>query len=437
MSTANTSVNVDFFTSAKRMSLTQMIKFFNEVILKMDPKDVMPIILWAAPGVGKSESLEQIFSNHVKGFKTVITSQLSAVDALGLAHIDEASVDGHRDLVTRFTPTEAFGRGKQNLFLDELNNASPSMQAAVMNLLSSRKLGEDTYNDVFLVAACNPPSTSSLASDLAAPMMNRCLHIVIDYTLDDFISYAAATGEIHPSVVAFHKKTSGQYLQANWEVNKNRGYQIPEPVANSPFPSPRAWTKASKFLNTMSKTGKLDYEYLQPMVEGIVGPQAASAYATTYAYMNRLPDMEAVFEGKLKADEVNIKGEVVIEYLSTFAAINLISAKVNDAKTNGIKCQLNSTTKTPTKGSPTYNLLAGMHRLLQFINDSCSPELSHMVLSSSSSKLSATLPGTFSNAFFGDIDVEAGLTRAKTFEQVAKTVSKNNTDTSKAFGQKY
>lgn len=430
----NTTVSTDFFSTASRMSIAQIVKFFKDVVFKMDPRDVPPILLAGAPGIGKSEVLTQLFASHPKGLKTVIASQISPVDSFGLANIEEIKTETGTFNETRFTPTSCFGRGNYNLFLDEINNASPAMLAAIMNLMSARLMGGDSFKDVLIVAAINPPSTNSLSMDLPAPIMNRCLTIVVDYTLDDFINYATNTGNIHVAVTSFLKKTSGSYLQANWEVNKNHGYSTAEPSANSPFCSPRSWEKVSNFLNTMSKTGGIEYSLLQPIISGLVGSEGASAFATTYAYMNRLPDIEAVFDGKLKASEVNIKGEVVIEYLATFAVNNLINSKINEAKLKGIKCTINSTTKAPTKGSPAWTLLAGMHRCIQFINDSCSPELSHMVIGAATQKLDAVLSGGFSSAFFGDIDVEEGLTRAKTLRNIAAKVCDSNQAVAKAFG---
>ena len=247
---------------------------------------------------------EQVFANCEKKLKTVILSQIGPLDTNGLPHIekDEDSKD-----ITRMSPTDMFGRGKHHLFLDELNNCAPSTLAAVQNLLSSKFIGGDDYRDVHVVAACNPPSTNSLANDLNFPTISRCFNIVLDYTLDDFINYAMMTGSIHPAITAFHKKTSGRFLQAKWSIYPGSAYEVPEPMPNEPFPCPRSWTIAScgiKALSGAKVNSVVDYSLLKPLVEGAVGIAAAEQFATTYAYMNRIPDVEKIFDGTITAKKI-------------------------------------------------------------------------------------------------------------------------------------
>ena len=418
-------ISKDFFSTATRMSLSRLKDFFQKVVLKMDPAICPPIIIWGTPGIAKTAIIEDVFGNHANGLITAICSQLGALDSNGLPHIENLPLaEGGSTSETRFTPTNIFGRGKKNLFLDELNNSSPSMMAALQNLLSAHRIGGDDYSKVYIIAACNPPSTNSLANDLNHPTISRCINVILDYTLDDFMNYAITFGDIHPSVVAFHKKTSGQYLQAKWDVLKNNahGYQVPEPTANEPYPCPRSWRLASDFLNTMSHNKGIEYSLLQPIVEGCVGVLAASQFATTYAYMNRLPDIEAAFDGKLLAKDIKIKGEVAIEYLTAFACISYASAQIDKAKSDSIKCIM---PKVPEdKKTPAWHLIAGLHRMIQFVNQSCSPELAQMISKAVTERINI-LPERFSVELYGDPDPANGLTRVKTFQKMATAVSAN------------
>ena len=418
-------VGKDFFSSATRMSLASLKKFLENVVLKMDTKICPPIIIFGVPGCAKSAIISEVFNKHEKGLITTICSQLGPLDCFGLPAIINmpATESNNSYSETHFTPTSAFGRGKKNVFLDELNNSSPSMMAALQNLLSAKTLGGDDFSNVYIIAACNPPSTNSLANDLNHPIMSRCINIVLDYTLDDFINYAIDSGDIHPAIVTFHKKTSGQYLQAKWDVLKNVGYQTPEPGANEPYPCPRSWRLASDFLCTMAKNNKgIEYSMLQPIVEGCVGVLSASQFASTYAYMNRLPDIEAAFNGKLFAKDISIKGEVAVEYLTTFACINYVSSQIDKAKADSVKCIM---PKTPEdKKTAAWHLITGLHRIVQFVTASCSPELAQMIIKSVTERITI-LPEKFSTELFGDPDVANGLTRVNTFKNTAVKVSSN------------
>ncbi len=427
MASKTENISKDFFTTSKHMSLSKLKDFFNTVVLKMNPAICPPIIIWGTPGVAKSAIVEEVFGKHEKGLVTTICSQLGALESNGLPHIETVRVPDTPNesySETRFTPTSTFGRGKHNLFLDELNNASPSMMAAVQNLLSARKMGGDDYSNVYIIAACNPPSTNSLANDLNHPSVSRCVHIVLDYTLDDFINYAISNGNIHPAIVTFHKKTSGQYLQAKWEVLKNTfaGYQVPEPGSNEPYPCPRSWKLASDFLNTMAKNRGIEYSLLQPIVEGCVGVQAADQFAATYAYMSKLPDIEGAYNGTITSKDVNFKGEVVVEYLTAFSCISFASAQIDKAKLDGIKCIMPK--NKDDKKTAAWNLVSGLHRLIQFVSASCSPELAQMMTAAITSHISV-LPESFNAALYSDPDPENGLTRVKTFQNTTKHVSKN------------
>ena len=420
-------ISKDFFSTATRMSLSRLKDFFQNVVLKMDPKLCPPIIIWGTPGIAKTAIIEEVFGKHVNGLVTAICSQLGPLDSNGLPHIETIrATDGSNDnfTETRFTPTNVFGRGKSNLFLDELNNSSPSMMAALQNLLSAKKIGGDDYSSVYVVAACNPPSTNSLANDLNHPTISRCINVILDYTLEDFMTYAIATGDIHPAIVTFHKKTSGQYLQAKWDVLKNNshGYQTPEPCANEPYPCPRSWRLASDFLNTMSHNKGIEYPLLQPIVEGCVGVLSASQFATTYAYMNRLPDIEAAYEGRLFAKDISIKGEVAVEYLTAFACISYASTMIDKAKNDGTKCIMPKTKED--KKTAAWHLIAGLHRTIQFVMASCSPELAQMIVKAVTDRIHV-LPESFSVQLYSDPDPDAGLTRAKTFQKMASQVAIN------------
>ena len=425
MTNKTESINKDFFSTATRMSLSRLKSFLQNIVLKGDTATCPPIIIWGTPGIAKTAIIEEVFGKHEKGLITAICSQLGPLDSNGLPHIENVPLpEGGSTAETRFTPTDVFGRGKKNLFLDELNNSSPSMMAALQNLLSAKRIGGDDYSGVYIVAACNPPSTNSLANDINHPTISRCINIILDYTLDDFMSYAVSSGTIHPAVVTFHKKTSGQYLQAKWDVLKNNahGYQVPEPSANEPYPCPRSWSIASNFLNLMAKNGGVEYSMLQPIVEGCVGVLAASQFATTYAYMTKLPDIEAAFDGKLFAKDIKIKGEVAVEYLTAFACISYAAHQIDKAKADGIKCIMPKSKED--KKTAAWHLIAVLHRMIQFVDQSCSPELAQMISKAVTERINV-LPEKFSVELYSDPDPEAGLTRVKTFQKMASRVAVN------------
>jgi len=423
---------VDFFSSATRMSIAQISRFFRDVVFTMNPSKCAPIIIWGPPGCGKSQMMFQIFKDHKRGLLPLVASQLSVLDSNGLPQIKEIDVvDGeetHSLEVTQFTPTMTFGRGFKNIFLDELNNASPTMMAGLQNLLSARELGGDKFIG-YIIAACNPPSTNSLANDLNHPIMSRCLHLVVDYTLDDFTAFAMDHNTIHPAILAFHKKTSGIYLEAKWDMLKNKGYAVNEPVANEPYPSPRGWELASEFLFALTASGQVDYTFIKPIVEGLVGIVAAREFATTYAYMNRLPDIEGIYSGKVVGGAIS--QEIVVAYLTAFTFTSYISVQVEKAKADKIQCRLPK--DSGDSKTPAWHLIAGIHRSLQFVSKNCSVELCQVITGAVTKKVRDTLNDSFLHALYSDIDPSHGLTRANTFVRSTTEASQNRASTANAF----
>jgi hypothetical protein len=218
-----------------------------------------------------------------------------------------------------------------------------------------------------------------------------------------------ATGSIHPSITAFHKKTSGRFLQAKWSIYPGSAYEVPEPGANEPFPCPRSWTIASQSINALSGAkvnNVVDYSLLKPLVEGSVGIQAASEFATTYAYMNRIPDIEKIYEGTLTAKKEKIEDNVAIQFLTMMSCINHCIAQVNSAATKGI------TVRIDNENSPAFKLLAGIHYCVRFMGDATSAELATMTLQSVAKAMrESKLSTDFMNKLLGGVSKEKGLTR--------------------------
>ncbi|MDB5269694.1 MAG: ATPase associated with various cellular, 3, partial [Hymenobacter sp.] len=96
----------------------------------------LSVMIWGAPGIGKSSIVAQAAARHGFEFIDVRLSQLAPTDLRGLPVADtEAGVS--RWLAPEFLPRE----GQGVLFLDELNLAPPVMQGMAQQLILDRKVG--------------------------------------------------------------------------------------------------------------------------------------------------------------------------------------------------------------------------------------------------------------------------------------------------------
>ena len=96
----------------------------------------MPLHIWGACGVGKSQIVAQVADDLDYEFLDVRAVQLDPVDLRGLPRI---AADQTEWVPPKFLPTA----GKGILFLDELTSAPQMTQAGCYQLVLDRKLGPE------------------------------------------------------------------------------------------------------------------------------------------------------------------------------------------------------------------------------------------------------------------------------------------------------
>ena len=105
-----------------------------------------PIFVWGAPGIGKSELVESIVNSGDLGNATMIDMRLALLEPTDLRGYPFRNPETNQmewsppaDL-----PSEEFASQYDTvvLFLDELNSAPPSVQAAAYQLVRNRRVGQ-------------------------------------------------------------------------------------------------------------------------------------------------------------------------------------------------------------------------------------------------------------------------------------------------------
>jgi len=228
---------------------------------------IPPVMIWGAPGVGKSTAIRELTEKLGIGFIDVRLAQREPVDMRGLP-VPEG--DRVRWLVSSEWPRDPDSRGI--IIFDELTAADKTLQVAAYEFILDRRLG-DLYKvpkNWYIVAAGNRTEDRAVACSMSSALANRFLHVEITPQLKDFIVYGENHG-IHPVVLGF-LRFRPKLLFSQKQENLQRGW-----------PSPRSWERVSTMLKIADRTG--DKRSLQYIVPGLVGLGAATEF---FGYYNDL-----------------------------------------------------------------------------------------------------------------------------------------------------
>jgi hypothetical protein len=196
------------------------------------------LLIVSGPGIGKSSIVEQ--TAEKLGYDLMIFHPVVSdpTDFKGMPWVLEME-DGSKQAV--FLPFNDLERlckatGPTMAFLDDIGQAPPAVQAALMQLLLARRInGHKIGDQVVFVGATNRKQDKAGVKGMLEPVKSRWQSIVhMEADVDDWARWATKAG-MSPELVAFIRKHRPELLHK---------FEATAELTNSPCP--RGWENLDK-----------------------------------------------------------------------------------------------------------------------------------------------------------------------------------------------
>jgi len=244
-----------------------------------------PLFLWGPPGIGKSDIVKQMGVELEAHVIDIRLSLWEPTDIKGIPFFDSNSNKMSWAPPIELPDAEMAAKHKQIiLFLDEMNSAAPSVQAAAYQLVLNRRVG--TYHlpdNVLIVAAGNRETDKGVTYRMPAPLANRFVHLEMKVDWEDYFGWAV-DNKIHKDVVGF------------LTFSKKDLYDFDPKSASRAFATPRSWSFVSELLFDDDE----DTDTLTDLISGAVGEGLAVKFMAHRKISSKLPDPTDILAGKVK-----------------------------------------------------------------------------------------------------------------------------------------
>ncbi|MDN6180553.1 MAG: hypothetical protein L0I84_06050 [Halomonas subglaciescola] len=242
--------------------------------------ELPPVMLWGAPGVGKSSIVREVTEREGIDFIDIRLAQREPVDLRGLPVPDRERgvVDW---LLAGEWPRDPDSRGI--ILFDELTAADRSLQVAAYELILDRRLG-DLYRlppGWLVVGAGNRQADRAVAQSFSSALANRFCHLNLAPDLNGWTSWARGQG-LHSDVIAFLRFRPECFFDMEGSLEQG-------------WPSPRSWTRVAQ---SLSRGDALPAEVQALTVCGLVGEGPGTEFLAFREWALKLPDIPAMLDGQ-------------------------------------------------------------------------------------------------------------------------------------------
>lgn len=264
-----------------------------------------------APGVGKSQLVQQIGKKY--GFKVIDIrlAQMSEVEIGGLIYPNESRTKTVW-LAPEVLPNEERDGKNTILLLDEITSCTKRVQVAAYQLILDRKIGQYTLPDgTFVIALGNREDDDGVYIQLAGPLADRFEIHYLEPDFEDWKNDFALKFGVHPLVVSYLTfKPTALHTQATSD-------------GNMVFATPRSWVRVSDIL-------KYDCDINNPVIRhkiiGNVGETEGTQFIEFCKKHKRIVTAEDFMNGAVSAprspEEISILVTSIVNKVSFLGGMN-------------------------------------------------------------------------------------------------------------------
>jgi len=225
-----------------------------------------PVLLVGAPGIGKTQIMEQIARELKIGLVAYTITHHTRQSAVGLPFIKEEEFNGENYSVTEYTMSEIIasiykkmkssGLKEGILFIDEINCVSETLAPTMLQFLQCKTFGNQKVPGGWvIVAAGNPPEYNKSVHEFDMVTLDRVRKIEVEARYDVWRGYAREK-RIEPAILS--------YL----ELRPQNFYKVMADVDGIQFVTARGWEDLSCLLKVYKELNvavdeEIIYEFLQ------------------------------------------------------------------------------------------------------------------------------------------------------------------------------
>lgn len=244
-----------------------------------NPEDGRPLLIWGAPGIGKT-SIVKDFGLNKLGVPVieVILSLMEPTDVAGLpgtaADATFADVKRSVNYLPMIWPLDNGPDGKGGIiFLDEINRAHPSVQAAMLKVVLDREIAGANYkipSKWLILAAANRPEDEpgAMIRPMSFALANRFAQVNLISAPENWVTWARSKG-LSEEVISFV-----ELLQEYFYVTPES--LVSGDVSTTMGVTPRSWAYAAKEFSDRSKGKILSKEEIYRIFSKHVGKKVGS-----------------------------------------------------------------------------------------------------------------------------------------------------------------